>query len=125
MQEISRKEYINNVVDYEKLYLILVDDDKVYLRADIENEENLRIEIMDFEMDTSLNFLESNSDSRNCGRKIYFIEYDSYEMAEKNIVKDFMNLYENCEIVYLLCREDDLKNILQKYKNKSIYVITE
>ena len=123
MQEISRKEYINNVVDYEKLYLIFVDDDKVFLRADIENEENLRIEIMDFEMDISLNFLESNSDSRNCGGKIYFIEYENYESAEKNIVEDFLNIEKDS--IYLICDEYDLKNILQKYKNKSIYVITE
>ena len=123
MKEISREEYIKNIVDYEKLYLILVDDDKVFLRSDIENEENLRIEMMNFEMNTSLNFLESNSDSRNFGGKIYFIEYDSYETAEKNIVEDFLNIESNS--IYLICNESDLKNILQKYKNKSIYVITE
>ena len=38
-----------------------------------------------------------------------------------------MNIYEdeNNEIIYLLCREDDLKNILPKYKNKIIYVMTD
>jgi len=119
MQEISR-EYIENVCDYENIYLILTEDDKVFLRADIENEDDLRIEMMYFEMDISLSFSNANSDSRNCGGKIYFIEYDNSENAKRDIFKDFFNIGVNP--IYLICRDDDLGNILQQYKNKSIYV---
>ena len=121
MKEITCEEYIESISDYEKLHLIKVETEKIYLRADIEDEENLRIEMMNFEMNISLNFTNSNSDSRNCGGKIYFIEYENYETAEKNIVKDFLYIEPNA--IYLLCNEEDLKNILHKYKNKIIYAV--
>ena len=127
MQEISREEYISRInpkkTDYVNLNLIITEEDKVFLRADIENEEDLRIEMMNFEMDTSLNFIDSNSESRNCEGKIYFIEYDSEEEAEENILKDFLNIEKDS--IYLICKEEDLKNILPKYKNKIIYVMTD
>ena len=123
MQEVTREFYTKNIADYEKVMLIETEEDKIYLRADIENEENLRIETMDFEMDSSLNFIDSNSESRNCNKKIYFIEYKSNELAERNILKDFLNLSDNA--IFLLCRDNELKNILPKYKNQSIYVLIE
>lgn len=122
MQEISR-EYIENIrdiCDYENIYLILTEDDKVFLRADIKNEDDLRIEMMYFEMDTSLSFSDANLDSRNCKGKIYFIEYDNRENAERDIFKDFFNIGANP--IYLMCKDDDLGNILQQYKNRAIYV---
>lgn len=121
MKEITREEYIKNISDYEKLHLIKVENEKIYLRADIEDEENLRIEMMNFEMNVSLNFTDSNSDSRNCGGKIYFIEYENYDTAKKDIVKDFLDIGQNA--IYLLCDEKDLKKILQRYKNKMIYAV--
>ena len=123
MKEISRENYINSIDDYEKLYLILMEEDKVYLRADIEIAETLRIEMMYFEMDTALNFCESNLDSRNCGRKIYFIEYDSDEEAEENILEDFLSI--EPEAIYLKCDDDDLSKVWHKYKDVAIYVIIE
>ena len=126
MQAVTREEYIKNITDYENLYLIIVEDDKIFLRADIEDAEVLRIEMMYFEMDTSLNFLEANSECR--GRYsggIYFEIYEDWTEGKKNIVNDFMTLYDDEEIIYLLCKECDLKNILPKYKNKIIYVMTD
>lgn len=123
MKEISRENYINSIDDYEKLYLILMEEDKVYLRADIEIAETLRIEMMYFEMDTALNFCEANLDSRNCGRKIYFIEYDSDEEAEENILEDFLSI--EPEAIYLKCDDNDLSKVWHKYKDVAIYVIIE
>ena len=132
MKEISREEYISKInpekTEYLNLNLIITEESKVYLRADIENEEDFRMEMMYFEMDTSLNFLEANSECRDeYSGGIYLEIYEDWEEGEKNIINDFMNLYEddNEEIIYLLCREDDLKNILPKYKNKFIYVMTD
>lgn len=124
MQEITRDEYISNIVDYEKTHLIITTDYAVYLRADIDTggDIGLRLEYMYFEMDTSLPFNESNSDSRNCGRSIYFDEYGSFEEAEQEAIKDFLYICEDA--IYLMCEENDLKDILPKYKNKSIYVVT-
>lgn len=45
MKELTRQQYLENIYDFEKLYLIVTESDKIYLRADIENEENLRIEM--------------------------------------------------------------------------------
>lgn len=120
MQEISKKQYIKNIYDYEKLYLIIVEDNKIYLRADIENEENLRIEMMYFEMNTSLTFFEANNECRGryCGG-IYIFDYDN----ESEIIKDFLNIEQ--EAIFLICEDNDLKNILHKYRNKKIYVVTK
>ena len=118
MQEVTREEYVKNITDYEKLHLIIVEDDKIFLRADIEDEENLRIEMMYFEMDTSLNFTNANSECR--GRYaggIYFFDTD-----EENVIEEFLNL--DGTAIYLICAEDDLKKFLPHYKNTSIYVLT-
>ncbi len=118
MQEVTREEYVKNITDYEKLHLIIVEDDKIFLRADIEDEENLRIEMMYFEMDTSLNFGDANSECR--GRYaggIYFCDTD-----EENVLEEFLNI--DGTAIYLICAEDDLKNILSRYKNTSIYILT-
>ena len=118
MKEVTREGYVKNITDYEKLHLIIVEDDKIFLRADIENEEVLRIEMMYFEMDTSLNFTNANSECR--GRYaggIYFCDAD-----EENVIEKFLNIDGNA--IYLICAEDDLKNILSRYKNTSIYILT-
>lgn len=118
MQEVTREDYVKNITDYEKLYLIIVEDDEIFLRADIEDEENLRIEMMYFEMDTSLNFTNANSECR--GRYaggIHFFETDA-----ENVIEEFLNI--DGTAIYLICAEDDLKNILPRYKNTSIYILT-
>lgn len=130
MQEISKEYYIENLnimkdtANCSKFNLLITDNDKIYLRADIENEENLRVEMMNFEMNNSLNITDSNSYSRNCGKSIYFIEYDSEEESQKNIVKDFMSIQYNNEEIYLICDENELENILKKYPNKTIYIMS-
>ena len=122
MQELTKIQYIKSVTDYEKLYLVISDDESIFLRADIENEENLRIEMMYFELNTAFSFSLANSECRErYAGKIYFIEYDSDEEAEKNILKDFLSLSDNA--IFLLCEDDELKNILPKYPNESIYVV--
>lgn len=117
LKEVTREEYIKNITDYEKLHLIIVEDDRIFLRADIENAEELRIEMMYLEMDTLLNFTNANSECRNCGGKIYFWETD-----EENVIEEFLNIAPYA--IYLICAENDLKNILPTYKNKSIYILT-
>ncbi len=122
MQELTQAQYLQNIADYEKLYLIITENDKVFLRADIENAETLRIEMMYFEMDTSLTFWEANSECRgNYAGKIFFVEYEGIEPAKINILNDFLNLCTNS--IFLLCDNDELKNILPKYPNESIYII--
>lgn len=58
MKEITKKQYIERINDYERLYLVMTDDHNIYLKADIEygGEIGLRIEMMDFKLDTSLTF---------------------------------------------------------------------
>lgn len=118
MQEVTREDYVKNITDYEKLYLIIVDDDEIFLRADIEDEENLRIEMMYFEMDTSLNFGDANLECR--GRYAGGIHF--FETDEENVLEEFLNI--DGTAIYLICAEDDLKNILPRYKNTSIYILT-
>ena len=92
MKELTRQQYIENICDYEKLYLIVTETDKIYLRADFENEENLRIEMLHIELNPALKFLDAEQEGRKnyCG-KIYFIEYETGEITEKNILADFLN----------------------------------
>ena len=90
MKELTRQQYIANIDNYEKLYLIIVEDENIYLRADFENEEILRIEMLYAELNPALKFLDAEQEGRKnyCG-KIYFIEYESNEIAEQNILTDF------------------------------------
>lgn len=122
MKELTKIQYIESVNNYEKLYLIINDDESVFLRADIENEETLRIEMMYFELNTAFSFSLATSECRGkYTGKIYFIEYDNDKDAEKNILEDFLNL--NNDAIFLLCKDAELKNILPKYSNKSIYIV--
>ena len=122
MKELTRQQYIKNICDYEKLYLIIVEDNKIFLRADIEDTENLRIEMLHAELNSALKFIDAEQESRKnyCG-KIYFIEYENSEIAAKNILKDFLNLADD-ESIFLLYENDDLKKILEIYPNKYIYL---
>ena len=124
MQELTRQQYIENISDYEKLYLLITTDDKVFLRADIENEEILRIEMMYFELNTSLTFWEANSECRGkYAGKIFFEEYENNKIAEENILQDFLAMYDDA--IFLLCDNDELKNILPNYSNHAIYTVVK
>ena len=125
MQEITKEQYIRSINDYEKLYLIVTENDIVYLKADIERggDIELRVEIMDFELDTSLTFWEACGECRGryCGG-INFIEYNSYEEACANVLDDFLKLAPDS--IYLQCDDNELKSVLEKYRNQSIYILT-
>lgn len=127
MIETDKNNFAKIIIDLEKVMLIETSEDEVYLLADIENEEIPRIEIMNFIMDTSLNFIDSNSDSRNCNKSIYFIEFDENTNNEK-ILETFLKpqaylvSLTNIETIFLLCSDIELKNILSKYKNKRVYI---
>ena len=122
MKELTRQQYIENICDYEKLYLIVTETDKIYLRADFENEENLRIEMLHIELNPALKFLDAEQEGRKnyCG-KIYFIEYETGEIAKANILADFLNLAEY-DAIFLLYENDNLKNILKTYQKKYIFL---
>lgn len=121
MKELTRQQYIKNICDYEKLYLIIVEDNKIFLRADIEDAENLRIEMLHAEWNPALNFLDAEQEGRKnyCG-KIYFIEYENNEIAAKNILKDFLKLANDA--IFLLYENDNLKKILEIYPDKYIFL---
>lgn len=122
MKELTHQQYIENICDYEKLYLLVTEDDRIYLRADFENEEILQIEMLHAELNPALNFLESEQVGREnyCG-KIYFIEYENSEIAEKNILTDFLDLADD-DAIFLLYENDDLKKILKTYPNKYVFL---
>ena len=119
----TRQQYIKNICNYEKLYLIIVEDENIYLRADFENEEFLRIEMLYAELNPALKFLDAEQEGRKnyCG-KIYFIEYESNEIVKKNILTDFLNLADD-DAIFLLYENDNLKNFLKIYPNKNIFLL--
>ena len=141
MKELNCEQYIKNIVNYEKLYLLLTHKDKVYLFADIEEHENYiigglvyRIELLEFDLDTSLSFSEANAEGRErYFGDIYFIEYKSRKESEKKVLKDFFNLAKEIKnkekinkeptdkkIIYVLCEENELKDVLKSYPDNII-----
>ena len=124
MQEVTKEKYLSSVTDLEKLYLIQIDNGKVYLLSDIEygGDIGLRIEMMDFEINTEFPFSIANSECReHYIGGITFIEYDTEEEANKHVLTDFLNLKTNA--IYLLCFEYEFKKILELYLNKIIYIL--
>ena len=121
MKELTRQQYIENICNYEKLYLIIVEDNKIFLRADIEDAENLRIEMLHAELNPALKFLDAEQAGREnyCG-KIYFIEYENSEIAAKNFLIDFLKLANDA--IFLLYENDNLKKILEIYPDKYIFL---
>ena len=112
MKEITKEQYLQDVNDFEKMYLIAVDGGRVFLRADIERggEVGLRIETMNFELDTAFGFWQANVDCR--GRYaggISFIEYENYDEAESRVMDDFVGIADRATFVY--CGDGELKNI--------------
>lgn len=123
---IKNLDEMKNTENHLRFNLLITEYNKIYLRSDIaESEGILRIEMMYFEMDTSLDIWRANSDCRGrYSRGIYFIEYDSEKEAEENIVKAFMSIQDDGEEIYLLCNENELEDILKNYPNKAIYVMS-
>ena len=122
LQEITRQEYISGIEDLEKLYLLKVSDDKVYLRSDIEltGDGELRIEIMDFILEQSSTLSEASSICRgHYAGGIYFIEYDSLYEAKENIIADFLEI--ESDGIFILCNDGELKQVTEKYTNKNVY----
>ena len=127
MKEISKEKYIEICKDYEKLYLITILADKVYLRSDIEYGGELqipRIEIMDFEVNTLLPFSEACVECRgNYVGGINYIEYDSEKMANENALNDFLKL--EPKAIFVVCRNNELIDIARVFNEISIYIIVE
>lgn len=125
MQEITKEQYIERINDYERLYLVTTDDHNIYLKADIEcgGEVGLRIEMMDFKLDTSLTFLNACNECRcRYTGGICFIEYDTYEEAKQNVIIDFLNLSPNA--IYLFCKDTEIQVAADNYQNHNIYILT-
>ena len=123
LKEVTRQEYISNIVDLESLHLLTVVDGKVYLRGDIEltGDGEFRIEMMDFLLNQSLTLNEANSICReHYAGGIYFIEYDSINEEKENIISDFIEI--DPDGIYILCDDNELKQIAEIYTNEKVYV---
>ena len=126
MQEITKEQYIKRINDYERLYLVTTDDHNIYLKSDIERggEIGLRIEMMDFMLDTSLTFWNACNECRcRYTGGICFVEYDSYEEAKQNIIIDFLNLSPNA--IYLFCKDTEIQEVADSFSNQNIYILTQ
>lgn len=126
MQEITKEQYIKRINDYERLYLVTTDDHIIYLKADIEygGEIGLRIEMMDFKLDTSLTFWNSCNECRcRYTGGICFIEYDTYEEAKQNVIIDFLNLSPNA--IYLFFKDSEIQEVADSFSNQNIYILTQ
>lgn len=123
MKEVTKEQCLSSVTDLEKLYLIQTDNGKVYLLSDIEygGDIGLRIEIMNFEMNTKLPFSTANSECRgHYIGGITFIEYNTKEEADRYVLTEFLDLKKNA--IYLLCSECEFKEVSQLYLNNIIYI---
>lgn len=126
MKEITKEQYVLSISDYEDAYLIQTDNGKIYLYGDIEygGEIGLRIEMMNFEMDTDLPIAEASSECRGYyAGGINFIEYESEEEAKQYVIEDFLSLRKNAK--FISCKSDELKVIAQTYKDQLIYIVVQ
>lgn len=126
MQEVTKEKYIQSIMDFETLYLIEIENNKVFLKSDIEcgGDIGLRTEIMNFKLDTSLTFRETCSECRShYTGGIQFIEYDSYDDAKLSVIDDFLNL--SPQSIYLICEDKELQAFTTKYNNQSVYILIQ
>lgn len=126
VQEISKEQYVLSISDYENAYLIQTCNGKIYLYGDIEygGEVGLRIEMMNFEMDTDLPFSEASSECRGYyAGGINFIEYDNEEEAKQYVIQDFLNLTKGAK--YISCKSNDMKLLTHNYKKHLIYIVVQ
>ena len=126
LQFVDRDTYKNAIINPELAFLLYVDNEnKISLQADIElggNPVNYRVELMDFELDSTKPILLSTVECRGfyCGG-INFIEYgeeidDTSELA----INDFLKLSDEAD--YLICEDMDLCKIIETINNRYFYV---
>ena len=126
LQFVDRDTYKNAIINPEQAFLLYVDNEnKISLQADIElggNPVNYRVELMDFELDSTKPILLSTVECRGfyCGG-INFIEYDAaIEDTSELAINDFLKL--SYEADYLLCKNYDLCRINKTVNDKYFYV---
>ena len=126
LQFVDRDTYKNAIINPERAFLLYVDNEnKISLQADIElggDPVNYRVELMDFELDSTKPILLSTVECRGfqCGG-INFIEYgeeidDTSELA----INDFLKLSDEAD--YLICEDMDLCKIIETINNRYFYV---
>lgn len=126
LQFVDRDTYKNAIINPELAFLLYVDNEnKISLQADIElggDPVNYRVELMDFELDSTKPILLSTVECRGfyCGG-INFIEYgeeidDTSELA----INDFLKLSDEAD--YLICEDMDLCKIIETINNRYFYV---
>ena len=117
MIQLTKEQYIAQINDLEKIYLIYISHKNIYLNADIEKggDIGLRIEIMNFLLDTSLGFWNANNECRSkYVGGISFIEYNNYKDATETIISDFLNLNNNA--IFIKCKDSELNDISKLYQ---------
>lgn len=126
LQFVDRDTYKNAIINPERAFLLYVDNEnKISLQADIElggNPVNYRVELMDFELDSTKPILLSTVECRGfyCGG-INFIEYDAaIEDTSELAINVFLKL--SYEADYLLCKNYDLCRINKTVNDKYFYV---
>ena len=126
LQFVDRDTYKNAIINPERAFLLYVDNEnKIFLQADIElggDPVNYRVELMDFELDSTKPILLSTVECRGfyCGG-INFIEYDAaIEYTSELAINDFLKLSDEAD--YLLCEDMDLCKIIETINNKYFYV---
>ena len=126
LQFVDRDTYKNAIINPERAFLLYVDNEnKISLQADIElggDPVNYRVELMDFELDSTKPILLSTVECRGfyCGG-INFIEYgeeidDTSELA----INDILKLSDEAD--YLICEDMDLSKIIETINNRYFYV---
>lgn len=126
LQFVDRDTYKNAIINPERAFLLYVDNEnKISLQADIElggDPVNYRVELMDFELDSTKPILLSTVECRGfyCGG-INFIEYDAaIEDTSELAINDFLKLSDEAD--YLLCEDMDLCKIIETINNRYFYV---
>lgn len=126
IQFVDRDTYKNAIINPERAFLLYVDNEnKISLQADIElggDPVNYRVELMDFELDSTKPILLSTVECRGfyCGG-INFIEYDAaIEDTSELAINDFLRLSDEAD--YLLCKNYDLCRINKTVNDKYFYV---
>lgn len=126
LQFVDRDTYKNAIINPERAFLLYVDNEnKISLQADIElggDPVNYRVELMDFELDSTKPILLSTVECRGfyCGG-INFIEYDAaIEDTSELAINDFLKLSD--EANYLLCEDMDLCKIIETINNRYFYI---
>lgn len=126
LQFVDRDTYKNAIINPERAFLLYVDNEnKISLQADIElggDPVNYRVELMDFELDSTKPILLSTIECRGfyCGG-INFIEYDAaIEDTSELAINDFLKLSDEAD--YLLCEDVDLCKIIETINNRYFYV---